>query len=168
MQEYDETEDFYEDEENPYASPQQQSGNLLKDLRKQLSAKAKREKELAEELTTLKGQLREKSITDVLTAKGVNPQVAKLIPPTVTAPDQVEGWLAEYGELFTPTAQAGQTAEPPAPPQPSPDEQALGRIAAATAGAQSPGTREQEQLAKLRDPNLSYSELLSLIAGGGA
>jgi len=86
------TEPGYEDD---------QGGNLVHDLRKQLKAKADAEKELNAKLEKVYGQMRERTINDVLTSKGVPSKVAALIPASVEpTPEGVTKWLDEYGEVF--------------------------------------------------------------------
>jgi len=67
---YDE-DDFDEDFE-----PQ----DVVKQLRKVNKTLEKRLKELEVEATTLKTQTRQRTVKDVLTAKGINPKVAAFIP----------------------------------------------------------------------------------------
>lgn len=73
---------------------------LVKDLRKQLEAANKRAKEVEAELSGVKSQFRERSVADVLTAKGVNPKVAKFIPADVDGEEAISGWLEENKDVF--------------------------------------------------------------------
>ncbi len=74
--------------------------HLVKDLRKQLNEAIKARKQFEEELTSIKSQFRERSVAEILTAKGVNAKVAKFIPSDIESEDQVQAWLQENADLF--------------------------------------------------------------------
>jgi hypothetical protein len=69
-------------------------------LRNALKKAEKREKALMEELAALKGNVRQRSVKDVLEAKGVNPKIAAFIPAGVDAPEKIAAWLDEYADVF--------------------------------------------------------------------
>jgi len=97
------TEPGYEDD---------QGGNLVHDLRKQLKAKADAEKELNQKLEKAYGQLRTQTINEVLSSKGVPSKVAALIPKDVDpTPEGLTKWLEEYGEVFN-IPKAEELAQP--------------------------------------------------------
>ena len=89
---YDEDDDFL-DEDQPQ--------DVVKQLRKVNRTLEKRLKELEVEATTLKVQTRQRTVKDVLSAKGINPKVAAFIPQDIdTTEEAVSEWLAEYGDVF--------------------------------------------------------------------
>jgi len=58
-------------------------------------------KDLEVEATTLKNQTRQRTVKDVLTAKGINPKVAAFIPQDIDITEEaVSTWLNEYGDVF--------------------------------------------------------------------
>jgi hypothetical protein len=89
---YDEDDDFdFEDQ------PQ----DVVKQLRKVNRTLEKRLKELEQEATSLKTQTRQRTVKDVLTAKGINPKVAAFVPQDLDASEEaVTNWLNEYGDVF--------------------------------------------------------------------
>jgi hypothetical protein len=89
---YDEDDDFdFEDQ------PQ----DVVKQLRKVNRTLEKRLKELEQESTTLKSATRQRTVKDVLTAKGINPKVAAFVPQDLDASEEaVTNWLNEYGDVF--------------------------------------------------------------------
>jgi hypothetical protein len=89
---YDEDDDFdFEDQ------PQ----DVVKQLRKVNRTLEKRLKELEQEATSLKTQTRQRTVKDVLTAKGINPKVAAFIPQDLDASEEaVTNWLNEHGDVF--------------------------------------------------------------------
>lgn len=87
-----------------------EDSHLVKDLRKQLAEAHKRAKLAEEELSQAKSQNRERSVADVLTAKGVNPKVAKFIPADVDGEEAISQWLEENGELFGGAPQVDEPA----------------------------------------------------------
>jgi hypothetical protein len=91
--------------------------DVVKQLRKVNRTLEKRLKELEVESTTLKNQTRQRTVKDVLTAKGVNPKVAAFIPQDIEISEEaVSNWLTEYGDVFgvtTQTAPEGAKAQDP-------------------------------------------------------
>jgi hypothetical protein len=75
--------------------------DVVKQLRKVNRTLEKRMKELEAEANTLKSQTRQRTVKDVLTAKGVNPKVAAFIPQDIEISEEaVTAWLNENGEVF--------------------------------------------------------------------
>lgn len=88
--EYDDDDDFMEE-----------SGDVVKQLRKVNRTLEKRLKELEAEASNLKTAQRQRTVKDVLSAKGVNPKVAAFIPQDLEpTEDAVTNWLNEYGDVF--------------------------------------------------------------------
>jgi hypothetical protein len=115
---------------------------------KQKAQNAALEKTIAE----LNGRGRVGGIADELSAKGLNPKVAKFIPADAVLDD----WLKENGELFGVTvteAPAEQTQEAvQAPAAPHPLQTQFANLANATEGASAPtggvdSAKAQEALA---------------------
>lgn len=70
-------------------------------LRKVNRALEKRAKELEKELMGIKTQTRQRTIKDVLQARGANPKIAAFIPADIEpSEDAVSAWLTEYGDVF--------------------------------------------------------------------
>lgn len=69
-------------------------------LRKALKKEQKQRKELEEQLSSLKSNLRDRSVKDVLETKGVNPKIAAFIPRDMESPEQIANWLTEYQDVF--------------------------------------------------------------------
>lgn len=85
--------DFFDEDNEPQ--------DVVKQLRKVNRTLEKRLKELETEATTLKNQTRQRTVKDVLTAKGVNPKVAAFIPQDIEITEEaVTNWLNEYGDVF--------------------------------------------------------------------
>jgi len=137
----------YDDEDDDLGNEPQ---DVVKQLRKVNRTLEKRLKELEIEADTLKVQTRQRTVKDVLSAKGINPKVAAFIPKDIdTTEEAVSAWLAEYGDVFgvqqsTEETQAKETAsdaqrriqnvmQSGTPPQV--DEDSLARILNATSAA---------------------------------
>ncbi len=81
-------------------------------------------KELEQELSGLKTQTRQRTVKDVLQAKGLNPKIAAFIPADIdTSEEAISNWVNEYGDVFGIQA---PTEEKPA--QKSPEVMAQARI----------------------------------------
>ena len=88
----------YDDEDDDLGNEPQ---DVVKQLRRVNRTLEKRLKELEQEATTLKTQTRQRTVKDVLSAKGINPKVAAFIPQDIdTTEEAVSAWLAEYGDVF--------------------------------------------------------------------
>jgi predicted RNase H-like nuclease (RuvC/YqgF family) len=88
----------YDDEDDDFGNEPQ---DVVKQLRKVNRTLEKRLKELEVEATTLKTQTRQRTVKDVLSAKGINPKVAAFIPQDIdTTEEAVSAWLTEYGDVF--------------------------------------------------------------------
>lgn len=69
---------------------------LPKKLRAVIKELKKENADLAEKYGTLQRETRTRSITEQVTARGLNPKVAALIPQDA----DVEEWLNEYGDVL--------------------------------------------------------------------
>ena len=74
--------------------------NLVKDLRKQLNEALKAKKQFEEELGQYRSQLRERTVAEVLQAKGANPKLAKFLPSDVEGDEAIGAWLEENADVF--------------------------------------------------------------------
>ncbi len=98
--------------------------DVVSQLRKVNRSLEKRAKELEQELNGLKTQTRQRTVKDVLQAKGLNPKIAAFIPQDIdTSEEALNNWLIEYGDVFGIQA---PTEEKPA--QKSPEVLAQARI----------------------------------------
>jgi predicted RNase H-like nuclease (RuvC/YqgF family) len=137
----------YDDEDDDFGNEPQ---DVVKQLRKVNRTLEKRLKELEVEASTLKTQTRQRTVKDVLSAKGINPKVAAFIPQDIdTTEEAVSAWLAEYGDVFgvQQSPEATQAKETASDAQrriqnvmqtgtpPGVDEDALARILNATSAA---------------------------------
>jgi hypothetical protein len=85
------------------------SNDVLGQLRKANKAKEKQLKEIQEELSNLRKEKRERTISEVLTARGVNPKISAFIPQDIDlTEDSLSSWLTEYGDVFG-VSQTNQT-----------------------------------------------------------
>lgn len=110
-------------------------------LREQLEAVLAEKKQLETELNTLRGSLRERTVAEVLTAKGVNPKVAKYIPQDVEGEEAIVEWLKTEGDVFGVQFDTTGTETAPEPNKPAVnagDVQATQRIQNLGASAATP------------------------------
>jgi hypothetical protein len=115
-------------------------------------------KELEVESTTLKNQTRQRTVKDVLTAKGVNPKVAAFIPQDIEITEEaVSNWLNEYGDVFG-VKQESQEGESQAQ---NPALQAQKRINEVVSTGTPPGV-DEDSLAKILNAKTA-SELSALL-----
>lgn len=85
------------------------SNDVLGQLRKANKAKEKQLKEIQEELSNLRKEKRERTISEVLTARGVNPKISAFIPQDIDLTEEsLSSWLTEYGDVFG-VSQTNQT-----------------------------------------------------------
>lgn len=95
----DNDEDDADDGSNPPAAPNP------RDLRNQLKAALKKNKELETKLSSAQGEARKANIKDFFREKGINPKLAKYVPADLDPTNEaLEKWVEEDGELFNITA----------------------------------------------------------------
>jgi uncharacterized protein YgfB (UPF0149 family) len=98
--------------------------DVVSQLRKVNRALEKRAKELEQELSGLKTQTRQRTVKDVLQAKGLNPKIAVFIPQDIDVSEEaIAQWVNEYGDVF-----GIQTPSEEKPVQKSPEVMAQARI----------------------------------------
>jgi len=120
--------------------------NAMKELRKAYKKLQAEKKELSEMLDGMQSSLRERSVKDVLASKGLPEKIAAFIPKDATTSEEVEAWIAEYGDVFG--VQAAEADEPEQPKQVNPELAALNRISETQSSGQ-PFTNDPDQLASL-------------------
>jgi len=110
---------YYDDEEDDDTTT-----DVVGQLRKVNRALEKRAKELEQELSGLKTQTRQRTVKDVLQAKGLNPKIAAFIPPDIdSSEEEIVKWVNEYGDVF-----GIQTPSEEKPAEKSPEVKAQARI----------------------------------------
>ena len=115
----------------------------INQLRKVNRALEKRAKELEQELSSLKNQTRQRTVKEVLQAKGLNPKIATFIPPDIDASEEaITQWVNEYGDVFGAPVQAQEEAKPAA------DVSAHARINNVVATGQPPSV-DEDAMAKV-------------------
>lgn len=143
-------------------------GRDVPDLRKAHRALKRQYKELEDQLTAMRAQVRERSVKDVLAAKGINEKVARLIPENITSAEEVDQWVTDYADVFGIVQNQQPTADDqPDPLTESPDAAALGRIAA-TQSSGEPFTGDSSQLASLISAARNPEELNRLLFGNNS
>ena len=86
---------YYDDEDDDTTT------DVVGQLRKVNRALEKRAKELEQELSGLKTQTRQRTVKDVLQAKGLNPKIAAFIPQDIDSSEEaITSWVNEYGDVF--------------------------------------------------------------------
>jgi len=93
------------------------SNDVLGQLRKANKAKEKQLKEIQEELATLRKEKRERTISEVLTARGLNPAIAEFIPQDIDLTEEsLSAWVEAKSSIFG-AAPAQQTQTPTGLPE---------------------------------------------------
>lgn len=139
--------------------------NVLRQLRKENRSKEKQIKELQEQLSAINAQARDRSVKDVLAAKGLNPKIARFIPEDVTSEEDVASWIEEYGDVF-----GGVKVEDQAKAPESNDEAPSPDVAAFNSNGQVQATGQQvsgdpDQLAALIQSARTPEELNRVLFG---
>jgi hypothetical protein len=110
---------YYDDEEDDDTTT-----DVVGQLRKVNRALEKRAKELEQELSGIKTQTRQRTVKDVLQAKGLNPKIAAFIPPDIdSSEEEIIKWVNEYGDVFGVQTSSEEKSE-----EKSPEVQAQARI----------------------------------------
>jgi hypothetical protein len=149
--EYDDEDDFTEE-----------SGDVVKQLRKVNRTLEKRLKELETESVTLKTQTRQRIVKDVLTQKGINPKVAAFIPQDLDSSEEaITNWINEYGDVFGVNNNAEQSNQEQGKAS-TPDLSANSRINSVV-NTGMPSTPDEDSLAKIL--NAKSAEELNAILG---
>jgi hypothetical protein len=110
---------YYDDDEDNDTTT-----DVVGQLRKVNRTLEKRAKELEQELAGFKTQTRQRTVKDVLQAKGLNPKIAALIPQDIEPSDEaLMKWIEDYGDVF-----GIQTPTEEKPAEKSPEIKAQARI----------------------------------------
>lgn len=143
-----------------------------KALREAYEDQKRKNKELADQLSTLADEVRISKLERKFTAKGVPEKAAKLFPKD-KSPDEVDTWLEEFGDVLglkgseppNNPSEPSQVSTPPSPVNPiaGPLEQMNSVV---TNSQPAPSMKNLESA--LANPNLSEDEFLSLMREAGA
>jgi hypothetical protein len=91
--------EYEEDDDFDFSEPE--SGNAVKELRKANRAKEKALKEMQAELEQLRQDRRQRTIKEVLGARGINDKISKFIPQDIDSDEEsVSRWLDENADVF--------------------------------------------------------------------
>jgi hypothetical protein len=143
------------DDEDDYT---EESTDVVKQLRKVNRTLEKRAKELEQELGSYRSQVRQSTVKNVLTAKGINPKVAAFIPQDIeTSEESISQWLNEYGDVFG----VNQAEAKSQPSQPQADLSAQARMNNVVSNAQPPAV-DEDSMAKILNAK-SASELNDIL-----
>lgn len=151
---YDEDDDYDFQEES-----REEKQNPLRKVNKALEKKAK---ELEAELNALKSQARQRTVKDVLTAKGVRTSIAKYIPQDISNEEEINAWLKENAEDFNITFDGDKAEEKSASASANPALQAQRRINDVVSSGQAP-TMDEDMMSRLTDKALTKEQLDALI-----
>jgi hypothetical protein len=97
----------YDDDDLDY-----DGSDLVKDLRKQIKALQKEKTDISQELSSLQSVARERSVAEVLAARGLSSKVANVIPSNVNTTEALNEWLENNAEIFG-IAPAAETTPTP-------------------------------------------------------
>lgn len=163
MSDFDWLDDDDDDSDEPHGR------DALAQARTAARKSGRRVKDLETELNSVKALLRERLINDAVTAKGLDPRIAKLIPKDLET-DALDEFLGDFADLF-PKAPA-DSDEPDSGDQDAPDDGAdagpdLSGLAAVQAqGAQgTPPRGDATELAARIAAAKDVAELNQLIHG---
>lgn len=146
------TTNYYDDEDDDTTT------DVVGQLRKVNRALEKRAKELEQELNGLKTQTRQRTVKDVLQAKGLNPKIAALIPQDVEPTDDaLNKWIEDFGDIF-----GIQTPTEEKPAEKSPEIKAQARINNVVATGSAPDI-DEDAFAKIA--NAKSKEDLDILLG---
>lgn len=165
------TEQWDFDDESQTNTNQNSQGN---GLRAQLERALAENKTLKESVSTLTKQVRETTVSAHIKEKGLNPKIAKLIPSDIeSTKEALDAWFEDNADLFPAVKSTeGQGEQLQGEVEEDPEQDAMAaqmdRMANVSNAGRVPG-RQEDVIAKLRDPNLTPEKLMELItaAGGG-
>jgi hypothetical protein len=144
---------YYDDDEDNDTTT-----DVVGQLRKVNRTLEKRAKELEQELAGLKTQTRQRTVKDVLQAKGLNPKIAALIPQDIEPSDEaLMKWIEDYGDVF-----GIQTPTEEKPAEKSPEIKAQARINNMVATGTAPDI-DEDAFAKIA--NAKSKEDLDILLG---
>lgn len=88
------------DDDEDYETENLSGNDLVKALRKQLSAASKQLKEQSSVIAELQTVKHQNTVAEMLKEYGLNPKIAAFIPDDVESDSDLTEWLDEYGEAF--------------------------------------------------------------------
>lgn len=150
--------DLEDDDDDDVQVSYQTESDLIKQLRKQLKAEQRRNKELESTVGTLSKTQKERIIKDVLTSKGVNAKIASFIPSDIDASeDAISAWLDSNADVF------GLQVAPSKPAVDSQDIAAMEKMNQVLSGAETPTSTEtlEQAIANAQ----TEEEILSILSG---
>jgi hypothetical protein len=149
--------DTYEDDDDSQESSNDGS-SAMKQLRRANAQQAKQIKDLQEKLDGTNKGLRERSIKDVLSQRGLNPKIAAFVPADLE-PDEasISKWVDDYADVF-----GGASKTDTGPTMSQEDIGSLKAMDQTTAGGGAP--MGQDALLE-RVKTMPIDELLALIGG---
>jgi hypothetical protein len=154
----------YDDWDADTEDAQGDSGDIP-ELRKAYRKLQKQNKELLDQLGGMQKQVRERSVKDVLTEKGLPPKIAAFIPDSVSTSDEVEAWITEYGDVFGVQVEEQEAEVSSASPKKNdPTLQALNRISTVQQSGE-PFSGDPDQLASLIANARTPEELNEILFG---
>jgi hypothetical protein len=136
--------------------------DLVKQLRKAAKAAERKAAALEQELSSLRGEARTRTVKEVLASRGINPKVAKFLPADIEPTEEaVAAWISEYADVFgVQTSEAGSEPQMKADPA---DVAAQARINNMVANATTP-SGDDDILARINSAT-SSRELDQIIFG---
>lgn len=159
MSEYD----WLDDDDDTNDDGQRGASDAMKQLRKANKAKEQQIKELSERLESLNKSVRDRSVKDVLTAKGLPEKISAFIPANITSAEEVSAWVEEYGDVFGVVSTSSQS-EQDGGQLPNPDLTALNRISQTQQSGQ-PFSSDPNQLSGLISSATTPEELNRILFG---
>ena len=154
MSEYD---DY--DDDTDVDDSQRGDSTAVRELRKANRSKEKQIKDLMEQLSSVQKSVRERSVKDVLAARGLNEKISAFIPAEFTSTEEVSAWVEEYGDVFGIQASASENENSNAP-----DLSGLNRIAATQQSGQ-PFQNDPDQIAGLIAAARTTEDLNKILFG---
>ena len=153
----------YDDWDAEVEDAQGDNGDIP-ELRKAYRKLQRQNKELLDQLGGMQKQVRERSVKDVLAAKGLPPKIAAFIPESANTSEEVEAWITEYGDVFGVQVEDQGAVAHEAPRQVDPALQALNRISQVQSTGQ-PYSGDPDQLAGLIAGARTPEELNQILFG---
>lgn len=139
-------------------------GNDIPDLRKAYNSLKRQYKELQTQYDEAQKAVRERSVKDVLAAKGVNTKIAAFIPADLKTEQEIEAWIDDYSDVFGVQSAPAPTDEAQPAAAPDPNMEAWARISQQQASGQ-PMSMDEAQLEALVKATANPAALNKLLFG---
>ena len=152
---WDNIDDDFEDDDSQTNVP---------DLRKAYNKEKRERKALEDKLNSLLAEQRQRSVKDVLASKGLNTEIAELIPNTITEESDVIAWIESKAKLFGIQIQTDTDSSQETQAVPDSNLQAINQIANTQAGG-SPFSGDAKQMEALIAAARTPAELNQLLFG---